>query len=152
MKKAFITALSILAAVFVFGQTPDKVKWEYSYKSTGPKTGKIHAVAIIEHPWHIYAQVQPKEAVASPTKFVFGKNPLIVFIGKPAEIGKKETYENREVDIKQYQYADKVEFVQKVQLKAAVKTNLAGTVSYQVCDEERCLPVKVAPFTVTIDH
>lgn len=149
MKRIIITTLVLFITVFVFSQ--DKVKWEFSYKKLTDQTGEIHMVATIEHPWHIYAQVQPKEAVASPTKFVFSKNPLITYVGKPSEIGKKEIYENKEVDIKQYQYGDKVEFVQKVQLKAAVKTNISGSVSYQVCDEERCLPVKTISFSIKLD-
>lgn len=148
MKKIIVTTFALFIAAVIFSQ--DKVHWEYSYKSTGTKTGEIHLLATIEPHWHIYAQVQPKEAVASPTRFVFKKNPLITLVGKPLEIGKKETYENKEVDIKQYQYGDKVEFVQKVQLKAAVKTNISGTVSYQVCDEERCLPVKTVVFDIVV--
>jgi thiol:disulfide interchange protein DsbD len=37
-------------------------------------------------------------------------------------------------------YEKSVTFVQVVKLKANVKTNLAGKVSFMVCDEKQCLP------------
>lgn len=149
MKRILLMVMSSLVTVMAISQEKDHVKWEYTYRPLAGKTGEIQIVATIEHPWHIYAQVQPKEAVASPTKIVFAKNPMVTLVGKPEERGKKETYYNKEVDIKQYQYGDKVEFVQKVTLKAKLKTNITGSISYQVCDNERCLPVKTIPFTVS---
>ena len=60
-------------------------------------------------------------------------------------------YENEEVGIKQFQYGGKVDFVQTVTLKAKVKTTVSGTVTYQVCTEERCLTANTINFSVAIE-
>lgn len=144
-------AILIMCHFNIYAQKPDPVRWTIAYRTITPITGEIHWTATIDHPWHIYAQVQPKEAVAVPTKFNVGKNPLAEFIGKPVEKGKKEIYRNKEVGIVQYQYGDKVEFVQVIKLKAKLKTNLSGTITYQACNDELCLPVKTIPFSVKIE-
>ncbi len=149
--KRIILLYAIFIATRVQAQRPDPVHWTTTYTSTSDKTGTLHFTATIDKPWHIYAQVQPKEAVAIPTKFVVNTNPLITATGKPKELGKKETYKNTEVGITQYQYGDKVEFVQEIKLKVKVKTNLSGTITYQACNDELCLPVKTIPFNVKIE-
>jgi thiol:disulfide interchange protein DsbD len=40
--------------------------------------------------------------------------------------------------------------VQKIKLKANVKTNFKGNVEYQTCDDKKCLPPKTVNFDVTI--
>lgn len=153
MKKLFFLYTSLLLAVTVSAQLPDPVKFSYSFKKTGDKKYELHIVATIDDGWHLYSQTQPKQAVAKPTTIKLVKNPLInVPEGKAKEIGTRETYENKEVDIKQFQYAHKVEFVQSFTMKAAVNTNLNGTVTYQACTDERCLPVKTVPFELRIQQ
>ena len=40
------------------------------------------------------------------------------------------------------QYSNTVDFIQKIKLKANVKTNFTGNVEYQTCDDKKCLPPK----------
>jgi hypothetical protein len=54
------------------------------------------------------------------------------------------------LDIEAWQYAGKVEFVQQVKFKAKTKTNLSGTIEYQVCTDEKCLPPTTVRFNVSI--
>ena len=37
-------------------------------------------------------------------------------------------------------YSEKVQFVQTVTVKGKVKTNIAGTIEYMVCNDVKCLP------------
>ena len=48
------------------------------------------------------------------------------------------------------QYSNSVDFVQKIKLKANVKTNFSGSVEYQTCDDKKCLPPKTVNFSVAI--
>ena len=48
------------------------------------------------------------------------------------------------------QYANTVDFVQKIKLKSNVKTNFTGNVEYQTCDDKKCLPPKTVNFNVAI--
>ena len=74
----------------------------------------------------------------------------MIIIGKAKEIGKKEMYQDKAAGIKQYQYGDKVDFVQVINLKLAVKTSISGTITYQTCTNEMCLPPKTITFTVPL--
>ena len=49
------------------------------------------------------------------------------------------------------QYSNFVEFVQKIKLKANVKTNFSGSVEYQTCDDKKCLPPKTVNFSIAIN-
>ncbi|MBN8837171.1 MAG: hypothetical protein J0I09_07930 [Sphingobacteriia bacterium] len=149
--KQSIIALLILCYVTAQAEDKNPARWTYSFVKTGNQTGEIHITATIDQPWHIYAQLQPKEAIAQPTVIKLNTNPLVIADGRPVEKGKKETYRNNEVGIIQYQYGGVVEFIQKVKLKAHVKTSITGSITYQVCNEEMCLPVRTDRFEVIVD-
>jgi thiol:disulfide interchange protein DsbD len=48
------------------------------------------------------------------------------------------------------QYSKTVTFVQKIKMKAKVKTNFTGSVEFQTCDDKKCLPPKTVNFNVAI--
>ena len=48
------------------------------------------------------------------------------------------------------QYSKTVTFVQRIKLKANVKTSFNGSVEYQTCDDKKCLPPKTVNFSVAI--
>jgi thiol:disulfide interchange protein DsbD len=85
-----------------------------------------------------------------PTDFKLNKNPLLVVDGKPKEVGKMEKFHDEKLDISANQYANKVDFVQTVKLKANAKTNLSGNVEFQTCNDQKCLPPKTVNFSITI--
>lgn len=135
-----------------FSQKPDPVHFTYSCKAINDKQVEVHILATLDEGWHLYAQTQPKDAISIPTKITFTKNPLIKIASTlPKEIGEKEQYHDPVAGITQYQYAHSVEFVQMVTLKAKAKTNLSGTITYQVCTNEMCLPPKTVPFSLSIN-
>jgi hypothetical protein len=148
---------NLLLIVMVLGLTglsraqDNPVKWVYSAQKLDEKTYEVHMTASIAEGWHIYAQQQPKDAISLPTKIKFNKNPLVRMEGSPAEIGKKEKYSIEALGITQYQYADKVDFVQRVELKApGAKISLSGSIAFQACTDEMCLPAAEMLFKVTL--
>jgi len=68
----------------------------YSIKQVKDKVYELHIKARPDEGWHIYAQQQPEEAIAVPTKIVFNKNSLFTISEKPKEIGEKEKYEDKQ--------------------------------------------------------
>ena len=96
-------------------------------------------------------QKQPEEAIALSTEIAFNKNPLVELKDKPTEKGKLEKYRDETLDIEAWQYSGTVVFVQRIKRKTKVKTNLSGTIEYQVCTDEKCLPPKKIPFSVAIE-
>lgn len=149
MKKGFLLILLIVFASISFAQI-DPVSWSFSAKKVADKVYEIQMVATIKPGWHLYSQVQPKDAIALPTKFSFTKSPLIVMDAKVKEVGSMQKFHDASIGASAYQYSKSVKFIQKVTLKANVKTAVSGTVEYQTCDDKRCLPPKKVPFTVNV--
>ncbi len=129
---------------------PNPVSWTFSVKKTGDKTFEVAMKATIIQGWHLYSQQQPADAIAIPTEFVWNQNPLVQLKGKIREVGKMERYKDATLGVTAHQYSGQVTFVQTVELKAKVKTAISGTVEYQTCDDEKCLPPKKIPFSISL--
>ncbi|HEV7620258.1 MAG TPA: protein-disulfide reductase DsbD domain-containing protein, partial [Flavisolibacter sp.] len=100
--------------------------------------------------WHLYAQVQPADAIAVPTSFSFNKNPLLIIDGKVKEQGKLIKFKDAKLGVTANEYNDKVVFVQKVKLKGKAKTNVTGKLEFQTCNDERCLPPKTINLSIAL--
>ncbi len=149
MKKT-ILAITAMFSIIVAQAQINPVKWNFSAKKISEKVYEIHMTANMDKGWHLYSQTQPKDAIAIPTAFTFANNPLIKIDGKVVEMGKMEKYYDASVSVSANQYSNTVNFVQKITLKAAAKTNVGGTITYQTCDDKQCLPPKKVPFKVNI--
>ena len=149
MKKIFILSLIISYSLAVNAQSP--VKWSWS--ATKMKSGiyEIHLTAKIDPGWHVYAQQQPEEAIAVPTSIKFIKNPIISFLGEIKEAGHREHFRDPELGIEAFQYAGEVDFVQQVKLKTNGKTIVRGSISFQACTDEKCLPPATTEFNINLE-
>lgn len=127
------------------------VSWTFSAKKTGDKQYELTATAFVQNTWHLYSQTQPADAVAEPTSFKFKPNPLVSLEGKVKETGKLEKFTDAKLGVSANQYSGTVSFTQKVRLKGKARTSISGTVTYQTCDDHKCLPPKNIPFTVALN-
>lgn len=151
MKKSILLASVLITSLASFAQL-NPVTWSFTATKTGDKTFEIHMKATIQSGWHLYSQTQPGNAIAIPTSFVIKPNPLFSKDGKIKEVGKMEVMNDKELKLSANQYSGSVDFVQKVKLKANVKTNFSGTVEYQTCDDKKCLPPKKVSFDVSLSN
>jgi thiol:disulfide interchange protein DsbD len=149
MKKLFLLPVFVLAAFGTNAQL-NPVTWSFTANKVSDKTYEIHMKATIQTNWHLYSQKQPDNAIAIPTKFTITPNPIFKADGKINEIGKMELMKDATLGISANQYSNSVDFVQKIKLKANVKTNFSGKVEYQTCDDKKCLPPKTVNFSVAI--
>ena len=149
MKNIFFSVLVALITVAAKAQL-NPVSWTYSTKKIADKTYELHITATMQSGWHLYSQTQPEDAIAEPTKITFNKNPLLILDGKIKEEGKMEKFHDAKLDLSANQYSSKVEFVQTVKLKASAKTNVSGTVRFQTCNDEKCLPPKNVTFSIAL--
>ena len=124
------------------------VSWSFTSKKVGDNEFEIQIAANIQNGWHLYSQLQPKDAIAIPTSITFNKNPLIELNGKVQEDGKLEKFTDKELGISANQYSKQVMFVQKIKLKGKAKTALTGRVEFQTCDDKKCLPPRTVNFSV----
>jgi hypothetical protein len=149
MRKLIGIGLLMLLSAYVQAQ----IQWRYSTKKIDNATYEVHLTAMLQDGWHIYAQKQPEDAIATPTRIAFLKNPLMVLKGDTKEVGTKKTFKDPTLGIEQFQYAEKVDFVQVIKLKgdARLKTNVAGSATFQVCTDEKCLPPATTSFSIALE-
>lgn len=133
-----------------YGQQP--VNWSYSAKKIADKTFEVHITATIDEGWHIYAQHQPEDGVALPTSFKFNKSPLLIFDGDVEEQGNLQIHKDATLGIQQYQYANKVDFVQVVKLKTKARISVTGSTKFQVCTDEMCMPPAITNFNIALEE
>jgi thiol:disulfide interchange protein DsbD len=142
----FLFALSLSFSATAQIQNP--VKWEYKAKKIADKTYEVIFTAKIDKGWHLYAQETGEGPV--PTSFSFARNPIVTTQGKTKEKGNLlKEFDNNFGSVLQF-YADKVEFVQVVKLKANAKTSVNGEIEFMVCNDEKCLPPRKIPFSVKL--
>jgi Disulphide bond corrector protein DsbC len=150
--KKFIFLFTIILAATVANAQLNPVSWTFTARKITDKTYEIHMKATMQAGWHLYSQTQPEDAIAIPTTFTLTSNPLLIADGKIKETGAMEKFHDAKLDISANQYANTVDFVQKIKLKAKAKakTNFSGSVEYQTCDDKKCLPPKTVNFSVAI--
>jgi cytochrome c biogenesis DsbD-like protein len=149
MKKIIAIVVALFTISGLHAQVQDPVKWNYSATKKSDKEYTVTINATLPGAWHIYSISTPADGPV-PTSISFKKNPLVTLDGTVKENGKLETDHDAVFGVDVKYYADKVEFVQNVKLKSAVKTNVTGTIKYMVCNDKMCLPPKTIPFNIQL--
>jgi hypothetical protein len=149
MKRTFLLLLVSFWVMGAIAQSP--VKWSYTATKVAAGLFEVHLTATIQSGWHVYAQHQPDDAIALPTSIHFTQNPLLLMQGSLKEIGEKEQYKDADLGITAFQYEEKVDFVQQVKMKIKGKTNLSGSITYQACTNEKCLPPATTNFSINLE-
>ncbi len=150
MKKYIVSIILIAISCCANAQIQTPVHWAYGLKKLTGGMAEVHVQATIDDGWHIYAQKQGPDFIGTRTSLVLAKVPGLVLIGIPAEIGRKEKYENKEVGITNYEYAKKVDFVQKVKLPPGIK-EIKGFVNWQACTHKMCLGEDHLDFIIPVN-
>jgi Disulphide bond corrector protein DsbC len=149
MKKFYSLFLLFAVSLALTAQSNKQVQWAYTVKKIADKTYEVHMTATIGDNYHMYAQNAGVEGPL-PVAFKFTGNPLTVLDGKVKEAGKLvKKYESAWPGTVNY-YEKTVDFIQVVKLKANIKTNLAGSVEFIVCNDSQCLPPATVEFKVNI--
>jgi len=150
MKKLLFILFSLLTIGSVSAQVLNPVSWSFSSKKISDNIYEVQMIATIQQGWHVYSQNQPKDAIAQPTAVIFNKNPLLELDGKLKELGTLEKFKDKELDISANQYSNKVIFAQRIKLKGKAKTNVTGKLTYQTCNDEKCLPAKTINLSIAL--
>lgn len=151
MKTVFVFLTALFTAVMASAQMANPVSWTFASKKISDGVYDVQMTASIQQGWHLYSQTQPKDAIAQPTSFAFNKNPLVDLDGKVKEAGKLEKFTDKDLGVSANQYSKQVVFTQRVKVKGKIKTNVAGNLTFQTCDDKKCLPPKTVPFNVALN-
>lgn len=152
MKCVSKISVSLLVLFITFSACAQEkpVKWNFFTKKIGDKKYELHLIAVIEPGWHIYSSNQPEAAIGLPTSINITTNPLLLFPTKPKEKGQLQKVKNKELNTEEHQYTGSVDFVRDVNLKANVRTEIAGSIEFMACTNERCLPPETISFRVQL--
>jgi Disulphide bond corrector protein DsbC len=150
MKKIILAIVVMFFTAASYAQIENPVKWTYTAKKISADTYELHLTATLQPKWHIYSQ-DIKGDGPVPTSITLDKNPLVKTDGAVAEIGKVEQEYNKDFKLNLKFYSNKVDFVQKVKVKAGVATVAKGKVTFMVCDDKKCLPPKDLAFSIKIN-
>jgi len=149
MKRIALLITLFLAAIVGKAQSKDPVQWNFAAAKKADKIYELTFTATILKPWHIYSQLTPPGGPV-PTKIVFKTNPLVSVNGKAKEDGSLKNVHDQYFGEDVKYFDNQVAFVQTLNLKSNVKTNIAGTIEYMVCNDEECLPPKKVPFDLKL--
>lgn len=112
----------------------DVVSWTADFDV---QNQRVLISANIQEGWHLYSQHVDPMAGPIPTQFIFGENKDVVLKGEVKEMEPVRKYDpNFEADVLYFEHH--TQFVQDVELKN--NTQLTCTVTFMVCDDEKCLP------------
>lgn len=151
MKQLITSMVFVFIVSAAFAQQGSPVTFGYDVKKISEKVYQVTITATIARPWHIYSQYTAADGPSQPTRIKFAKNPLVEIAGKPAEKGTLITKHDEVLDMDLKFFADKVEFVQEVELKAPVKTILNGSIRYMVCTDTQCLLPTTINFNLSLN-
>lgn len=152
MRQISFTLLLAILASTASAQLVDPVKWTYAVVKQQTGVYDVTLTAAIGEGWHIYSQSTGKGGPA-PVSIIFKPNPLVTIKKGPVkEIGhtKKEIDKTFGKPVEVVSLLGNIRFVQPVYLKAKVRTNIAGVVTYEACNDNRCAQFKTS-FDLVLD-
>lgn len=147
--RAILLIVFTIIPLVGFTQIYQPVKWTFSVNKISYDVFTLSFTANIQPGWHVYSHIQPKKAVATPLSIKFNSGSGIRLEGKALEIGNLEKYNDESTGIMAYQYSNKLTVRQIIQIKN-VKGTVAGTLTYQTCNDERCLPPEDIEFDIKL--
>lgn len=130
-------------------QVENPVHW--SFNGSGQQA---EMTATIDTPWHMY-DIGPYEGGPNATTFTFELPAGVTLDGGVVQLDKPTRVQDEIFGMEIGYFGGKARFVQKFKVSEALAAagkpiTLRGTVEWQVCDDESCLPPMDEEFTVTI--
>jgi hypothetical protein len=149
MKKILFLALFLAAVSASYAQDDQPVHLNFFIKRLPGGTYALHCHALIDPPYHIYAQDNTGD-IALPTTLHIHPSSFFELQGKMAETGTLESQKDATTGITIKYYSQEVDFVQLIKLKHNVKTRLKGYIDFMACTDEHCLPEAKQLFNLSI--
>lgn len=127
----------------------DPTEWRYEVKKKDNNEYQLVFHVELEEGWHIFSQ-KPGDDFLIPPSFEFNSSRDVKLVGKVTEKGKLKTERMEGIDNPVRYYEKTADFIQTV--KAVKGTVVKGNHTYQVCNENMCLPPKARPFEFIINE
>ena len=149
MKKIITVAIVLFTAITVNAQVA-KISWTFTAKKLTGNNYEIHMTATPPAGWHTYSQTTP-DGGPLPTEIKFTPNGLVSINGKVKEVGKLKTVHDDTFGVDVKYFEGKVDFVQLVNVKGSIKTNISGSVDAMMCNDKTCIPAATQTFNIALN-
>ena len=134
--------------VYALGQQPNPVQWTYFSTRLPGDRFEVHMVASIRAGWHIYSQANT--SAPGPTHFKFFRHPGIRTKGMVRELDKPTDIKDQFFKTNAKGFLQKATFVQALERKDSLATEIRGIVTFIACSDKNCLPPKTDSFRVDL--
>ena len=124
------------------------VTWTFAAKPGAAGEVTLTATATIAGDWHIYSQFI-EDGGPVPTSFEFAPSPGYELVGKVAESPVPVKAFEKAFNMNIAYFPKRAVFSQKIRLKAP-QTTVKGTVTFMVCNDEKCLPPDDQEFSIEV--
>lgn len=147
MKTLITFILVCLFASPLVAQQIQPIKWAFYTKKNSDLSYTIYAKATMEKGWHVFALDPGGDGLLIPTRFTLAESKGITRQGDVEVEGELVKASMEAVGEVNY-YEKEVIFKQRITVKG--QTKASGTVSFQMCNEQMCLPPEDLNFTVEL--
>ncbi len=131
---AFICTITCLSA-----QIFKPVHWKFDTKKINDTEFDLIATAKLDKGWYTYSQFIKGDGPL-PTTFTFKPSVQYQLVGKNEEASEHtKSGFDKIFDMNITKFSDEVRFTQHVKLKTPT-ADISGNVTFQSCDDEKCLP------------
>jgi len=138
LTKHILLVLMLLAFQAVSAQMLEPVKWVFETRRLNDSTAQLRFIATIDMGWHLYSQQLPENG-PMPTEFIFEKTAGAALVGKVKEPTGREEHDAM-FDMKVKFFDTEAVFTQDVRITGEKPVTLKGTLSFQACNNESCVP------------
>ncbi len=138
MKKNILVLLSLVFSLNLFAQIEEPVKWQFSVNKISETEAELILKATIDKGWHIYSMNQEGEGPI-PLTFSFEQNKNYSLIGKIIEPKPTKKYEKC-FEMNTLFFEHEVIYKQKVKFLSQDIFSILGSLNFQTCDDQKCLP------------
>lgn len=150
MKKVALWLLSLcFLAVGAANAQENPVKWKFTVEPVNEQEAVLVFSATVTGGYHLYAQQQDPLGPL-PTEFIFAENTDYKLKGKAAESPAPVSEKDETFGVMVQFFKKDATFRQTVSLTSAKDMEIKGTIDYQVCNDETCLPFNDIPFSFRI--
>ena len=143
----------LLLVLLVFGhrlsaQSYDSVvEWSYQAEAVSESEYELQITADIQKGWYLYSQ-HVGEAGPIPTRIQMYDHPLVEPLEDVQESGEAITGMDEMFGAEIKKFKDKAVFTQRIRVEEGLQ-EISGFIEFMCCDEEKCLPPREIPFTIS---
>jgi thiol:disulfide interchange protein DsbD len=149
IRAIFATTTFLILSFSLSAQILNPVKWSFDAKKINDAEYDLVATAKLDKGWFIYSQFIGDNGPV-PTLLTFKPTPQYQLVGKANELSEhKKSGFDKIFEMNITKFSDEVKFVQRVKVSGATQIN--GSVEWQTCDDEKCLPPSDQSFSYKIN-